>query len=75
MALPSPLPDDPRKWDGWKSFASEDFYARLCLSFDERPSANELHAVAFRRELDPSHSRHPIVQHDATDDLPKSIGV
>ena len=38
MALPSPLPDDPRKWDGWKCHDSPDAYERLCLSFETRPS-------------------------------------
>ena len=41
MSLPSPLPDDPRKWDGWSRYGSQDLYERLCLSFDTRPS-NEL---------------------------------
>ncbi len=40
MALPSPLPDDPRKWDGWKLYDSPDAYERLCLSFDSHPSAD-----------------------------------
>ena len=38
MALPSPLPDDPRKWDGWSRYDSEDRYQRLCLTFEENPS-------------------------------------
>lgn len=38
MALPSPLPDDPRKWDGWSRYDSENRYERLCLSFEENPS-------------------------------------
>ena len=41
MALPSPLPDDPRKWDGWNHYGSHDLYERLCLAFDARPG-NEL---------------------------------
>ncbi len=41
MPLPSPLPDDPRKWDGWRRHDSPDPYERLCLSFEESP-ANEL---------------------------------
>ncbi len=38
MALPSPLPDDPRKWDGWSRYDSENRYERLCLAFEENPS-------------------------------------
>ncbi|MEO7933728.1 MAG: SUMF1/EgtB/PvdO family nonheme iron enzyme [Chthoniobacterales bacterium] len=41
MSLPSPLPDDPRKWTGWKNYNSQNFYERLCLSVEQNPS-NEL---------------------------------
>ena len=41
MALPSPLPDDPRKWDGWSHHGSRNFYERLCFSSETHPS-NEL---------------------------------
>jgi formylglycine-generating enzyme required for sulfatase activity len=34
--FPLPLPDDPRKWDGWTRYKSSNLYERLCLS----PSAN-----------------------------------
>ena len=40
--LPSPLPDDPRKWEGWSRFNSPDFYERLGLSFDARPTHEEI---------------------------------
>lgn len=49
--LPSPLPDDPRKWDGWESYNSDDYYERLCLTLDSRPS----------RELIEEHSRQILV--------------
>lgn len=39
--LPLPLPDDPRKWDGWEAYTSDDYYQRLCLTLESRPS-NEL---------------------------------
>ncbi len=42
MALPTPLPDDPRKWDGWRKFNSENFYERLCLSFEEQPTSETI---------------------------------
>ncbi len=38
MALPDPLPDDPRKWEGWKLYSSADCYERLGLSIHENPS-------------------------------------
>src|SRR4028118_1982215 len=41
MSLPPPLPDDPRKWTGWKNYSSPNFYERLCLSVEQNPS-NEL---------------------------------
>ena len=39
--LPSPLPDDPRKWDGWNHYSSDNLYERLCLTFESNPT-NEL---------------------------------
>jgi formylglycine-generating enzyme required for sulfatase activity len=42
MALPSPLPDNPTKWDGWKSYNSENPYERLCLSFESNPPNEEI---------------------------------
>ena len=38
MPLPSPLPDDPRKWDGWRNYLSPDAYERLGLTLEESPS-------------------------------------
>lgn len=40
--LPSPLPDDPRKWDGWNRFNSPDLYERLGLSFDANPTNEQI---------------------------------
>ncbi len=39
--FPIPLPDDPRKWDGWSKYKSANFYERLCLDPCVNPS-NEL---------------------------------
>jgi formylglycine-generating enzyme required for sulfatase activity len=39
--FPLPLPDDPRKWEGWSNFKSPNFYERLCLDPRANPS-NEL---------------------------------
>ncbi len=41
ISFPLPLPDDPRKWQGWNNFRSENFYERLCLDPYANPS-NEL---------------------------------
>ncbi len=42
MSLPNPLPDNPHRWDGWKNYNSDDPYARLCLTFDSNPSADQI---------------------------------
>ncbi|MFL6589356.1 MAG: SUMF1/EgtB/PvdO family nonheme iron enzyme [Chthoniobacterales bacterium] len=39
--FPTPLPDDPYKWDGWSKYKSPNFYERLCLDPHANPS-NEL---------------------------------
>lgn len=44
MALPDPLPDNPLRWDGWKNYNSDDLYARLCLSFESNPNAEQIEA-------------------------------
>lgn len=42
MALPNPLPDNPIRWDGWKDYNSENLYARLCLSYQANPNAEQI---------------------------------
>lgn len=42
MSLPSPLPDNPTKWEGWRHYNSENYYERLCLSFDSNPSDHQV---------------------------------
>jgi formylglycine-generating enzyme required for sulfatase activity len=41
VSFPLPLPDDPRKWDGWSKYNSANFYERLCLDPYSNPN-NEL---------------------------------
>lgn len=41
ISFPIPLPDDPRKWQGWNNYKSSNFYERLCLDPRANPS-NEL---------------------------------
>jgi formylglycine-generating enzyme required for sulfatase activity len=42
VALPTPIPDNPLRWDAWKNYNSGDYYARLCLSFEANPSAEQI---------------------------------
>jgi len=41
ISFPLPLPDDPRKWEGWNNYRSANLYERLCLDPHANPS-NEL---------------------------------
>jgi formylglycine-generating enzyme required for sulfatase activity len=50
VSFPIPLPDDPRKWDGWSRYSSPDPYERLCLDPQSNPS-NELIEERFRELL------------------------
>ena len=42
MPLPSPLPDSPSRWDGWRNYNSDDPYERLCLAFESNPSDEQI---------------------------------
>jgi formylglycine-generating enzyme required for sulfatase activity len=43
VATPPPtFPDDPRKWDGWRQYASENPYERLCLDAAENPTDEQI---------------------------------
>src|SRR6266446_9005406 len=50
MNFPIPLPDDPRKWDGWNRYNSPDLYERLCLDPRTNPS-NQLIEERFHELL------------------------
>ncbi len=50
MSFPRPLPDDPRKWEGWNRYNSPDLYERLCLDSQTNPT-NELIEEHFRELL------------------------
>lgn len=41
IAFPTPLPDDPHKWEGWSNYKSANPYERLCLDAQQNPT-NEL---------------------------------
>lgn len=42
MALPIPLSDDPKKWDGWRFYNSENYYERLGFTFEEQPTDEQI---------------------------------
>jgi len=42
MPLPSPLPDSPSRWEGWRNYNSENPYERLCLDYEANPSAEQI---------------------------------
>ncbi|MGA3172385.1 MAG: formylglycine-generating enzyme family protein [Chthoniobacteraceae bacterium] len=42
MPLPSPLPDSPNRWDGWRNYNSDNPYERLCLDFEANPSGEQI---------------------------------
>jgi formylglycine-generating enzyme required for sulfatase activity len=42
MPLPSPLPDSPGRWEGWRNYNSENPYERLCLDFEANPSGEQI---------------------------------
>ena len=50
ISFPIPLPDDPRKWDGWSHYNSPDPYERLGLDPQSNPS-NELIEERFHELL------------------------
>src|SRR5262249_33387054 len=47
VSFPLPLPDDPRKWQGWSNYRSANFYERLCFDPHSNPS-KELIEEHFR---------------------------
>jgi len=50
VSFPLPLPDDPRKWDGWSRYNSPNPYERLCLDPRTNPS-DEVVEEHFRNLL------------------------
>ena len=39
---PPTFPDDPRKWDGWSKYSSDNPYERLCLDAEANPSDEQI---------------------------------
>src|SRR5204862_6249627 len=54
-----PLPDDPRKWEGWNNYRSGNLYERLCLDPHANPS-NELIEEHCRELLRCWHKKLPL---------------
>ena len=50
LLFPIPLPDDPRKWEGWNNYKSPNLYERLCLDPRTNPT-NELIELHCRELL------------------------
>lgn len=42
MNLPDPIPDDPRKWEGWRTYSSSNYYERLGLASEDSPSDTQI---------------------------------
>ena len=40
MALPNPIPDNPLRWEGWRTYNSPNLYERLCLDHAGNVSAD-----------------------------------
>ncbi len=82
MALPSPIPDNPHKWDGWRGYNSDNPYERLCLDFDSNPSAEQIEdhcrqiAVWWQKKLPlKNQPSNPLTQllRSALDEAPKHL--
>src|ERR1051326_1948067 len=41
-AAPPTFPDDPRKWNGWSNYRSDNPYERLCLDRHANPTDDEI---------------------------------
>src|SRR5437870_2993212 len=82
MPLPSPLPDNPNRWDGWKKYNSDDPYERLCLAYDDNPSGEQIEdhcrqvLVWWQKKLplknQPSNPLSQLLRH-ALDEAPKFL--
>ena len=42
MSLPDPIPDDPRKWEGWRTYTSKNYYERLGFLYEENPTDGQI---------------------------------
>src|SRR3954447_21399607 len=42
LQFPLPLPDDPKKWDGWTKYKSPNYYERLCLDPRQNPTSEKI---------------------------------
>ena len=42
ISFPIPLPDDPRKWEGWNNYKSPNFYERLCIDSNANATSEQI---------------------------------
>jgi hypothetical protein len=42
VALPNPIPDNPTRWEGWKTYNSENYYERLGLDFEANATDEQI---------------------------------
>jgi formylglycine-generating enzyme required for sulfatase activity len=82
MPLPSPLPDSPSRWDGWRNYNSDNPYARLCLEYESNPSGEQIEdncrqlLVWWQKKLPlKNQPANPVTQllRDGIDDAPKFL--
>ena len=82
MPLPSPLPDSPSRWDGWRNYNSENPYERLCLDFEANPSDEQIEEncrqllVWWQKKLPlKNQPSNPVTQllHHGLDEAPKFL--
>ncbi len=82
MSLPDPIPDDPRKWDGWRTYNSSNYYERLGLSYEENPSDTQIEEncrqllVWWQKKLPlKNQPSNPLAQllRDGLDEAPQSL--
>lgn len=82
MGLPIPIPDNPTKWDGWRSYNSSNMYERLCIDASSNPTDEVIEAncrellVWWKKKLPlKSQPSNPIAQllRQGLDDAPRFI--
>jgi formylglycine-generating enzyme required for sulfatase activity len=82
MPLPSPLPDSPNRWEGWRNYNSDNPYERLCLDFEANPSDEQIEEncrqllVWWQKKLPlKNQPSNPVTQllHHGIDDAPKYL--
>jgi formylglycine-generating enzyme required for sulfatase activity len=79
--LPSPLPDSPTRWEGWRNYNSANPYERLCLDYEANPSNEQIEEncrqllVWWQKKLLKNQPSNPAAQllRNGIDDAPKFL--